>query len=499
LTQQSATQSDQPGSEGSFGGTPAPGRANQAAKYDPCLATQRLACLSRALFRRGALNIGVFRSAAVIIALSIVAGAFLGLDGNAQVIPQTVKFTALAGVMKNPGIGYQTFGRSASSDAQFPSSVLYTRFDWSRIEPAPGIYDFTSIDLALSRAQSAGQRLAFRVMGFKEGNYGPVGLKNAGYPGYAFTFHGYGNVWFPNLNQSIVQQDLAKLIAALGRRYGNNPSVDSIDIGYVGDWGEFHFWNTNPTPPMPSTATLIALQDHFLANVRVPLVISGTLYSKDVNAFNYAIQNKIGWRVDCWGDYSPGGDMYIAYPALLAGAPNAWKYGPIFLETCNTMAEWVASGYPWQQALQWAIDNHISAFNNQSATIPPVMYPAVRDMLTKIGYRFVLTQAQLPTSIAAGASFNLTLNWTNKGNAPMYFERHLLVKVGNKISDTGISMKGFLPGMRADVATVGTKGLVAGTYPVQIGLAAPGTQIPDIRLAIQGTAPWYTLGNITLH
>jgi len=295
-----------------------------------------------------------------------------------------------------------------------------------------------------------------------------------------------------------VQQDLANLISALEQRYANNPAIDSIDIGFVGDWGEFHFWNTVPTPPMPSTASLDTFQDYWLANAgSAPLIISGTLNNTDVNAFSYAIQNNMGWRVDCWGDYSPSGDQYVAYPALIAIAPGAWKFGPVLLETCGTMADWV-SNYPWQQALQWAIDNHASAFNNKSTTIPPVMYSAVRDMLTKIGYRFVLTQAQLPTSITAGASFNLALNWTNKGNAPMYFDRHLLVKVGSQISDTGISMKSFLPGMRTDVATVGTKGLVAGTYPVRIGLAPPGSQTPDITLAIQGTGPWYTLGNIII-
>ena len=80
----------------------------------------------------------------------------------------------------------------------------------------------------------------------------------------------------------------------------------------------------------------------------------------------------------------------------------------------------------------------------------------------------------------------------------MYFDRHLLVKVGSQISDTGISMKGFLPGTRTDVATIGTQGLAAGTYPVRIGLAAPGSQTPDITLAIQGMRLWYTLGNVII-
>ena len=78
----------------------------------------------------------------------------------------------------------------------------------------------------------------------------------------------------------------------------------------------------------------------------------------------------------------------------------------------------------------------------------------------------------------------------------MYFERHLLVKIGSLVTDTGISMKGFLPGTRTDTPTISVKGLAPGTYPVQIGLAAPGSFAPDITLAIAGAGPWYALGNL---
>jgi hypothetical protein len=39
---------------------------------------------------------------------------------------QTINFTERAGIIKNPGVGYQTFGRPAARNEQFPSSVLYT-------------------------------------------------------------------------------------------------------------------------------------------------------------------------------------------------------------------------------------------------------------------------------------------------------------------------------------------------------------------------------------
>jgi hypothetical protein len=437
-----------------------------------------------------------FFLASPIIAVGIL---FAAAPAYAQSTVQTITPTELTSVITNPGIGYQTFYASAASDTQLPSKTMYIRFDWSRIETSPGDYNFAPIDQALSQAKAAGQRLAFRIMGYEDGDYGPVGLKNAGYPGYSFTFDGYANVWFPDINQAVVQQDIKNMVAALGQRYGSDPAVDSIDIGFVGDWGEFHFWNTSPTPPYPSTASLNALTDDFVSYVKAPIVTGGDLHNNDANAFTYAIQKKVGWRVDCWGDYAAGWRNHMTndYPNIIAAAPNAWQYAPVILEPCGTMGSWVSSGYPWQQALQWAIDNYASEFSNKSAPIPSVMLSSVQDMLTKIGYRFVLTQAQLPSSVSSGASFSMTLNWTNKGNAPMYFDRDILIKVGTQVTDTGSNMKDFLPGTRVDTLTIPTQGLSAGTYPVQIGLAEPGSQTPDINLAIQGGGPWYTLGSIT--
>jgi uncharacterized protein DUF4832 len=412
---------------------------------------------------------------------------------------QTITPTPITGIIKNPGIGYQTFYKSAVSDTQLPSSTMYIRVNWSQVQSAPGVFNFAVIDHALSTAKSAGQRLAFRIMGYEKGNFGPAGLKNGGFPGFTFNFEGTSGVWFPDLTQNVVQKDLAALVSALGQKYDNNPAIDSVDIGFVGDWGEFHFSGTSPGPSYPSTSALNGLTDDFLANFKVPLVIGGDLRAEDDSAFNYAIQSNVGWRVDCWGNYASGWNhMQDAYPAILAEAPNAWQNAPVILEPCGVMSNWVAFNYPWQLALQWAIDNHASLFSNKSSPIPSVMLPYVQDMLAKIGYRFVLTQAQMPTSVAPGSSFTLSLSWSNVGNAPMYFERHLVVKIGSLVTDTAITMKGFLPGNRTDTPNISVVSLASGTYPVQIGLAAPGNLVPDITLAIPGAGPWYTLGNLVI-
>ena len=93
--------------------------------------------------------------------------------------------------------------------------------------------------------------------------------------------------------------------------------------------------------------------------------------------------------------------MRDLYPRIIADAPNAWKEAPIILETCGTMSFWVSSNYPWQQALQWAIDNHASQFNNKKDAVSAVMYSAVQHVITKLGYRFVLLARSFQSRWAA--------------------------------------------------------------------------------------------------
>jgi hypothetical protein len=398
------------------------------------------------------------------------------------------------GIIKNPGVGYETFYRSAAADRQLPSSTMYIRLNWSAIESAPGAFNFGPIDKALAQAQANGQRLAFRIMAYAEGNGGPVGLRRAGFPGFAFVFSGT-DTWVPNLDDSGVQQDLQELIAALGRRYGDNPAIDSVDLGLIGDWGEQHFWNTNPKPPYPSTATLRWLSDQFKANFRVPLVVNDGIWESDPDAFGYAIRSKIGWRVDCWGGQR---EMTFKYPRIVEDVPNAWQNAPVILEPCGVMADWVAHRFQWRESLQWAIDKHVSEISNKSSPIPAEMLAEVRNMLIRLGYRFALKQATFPVVMQAGTALPLQLVWENQGNAPMYFERHVLVGIGPGVVDTGVSMRGFSPGMRTDVAMIDTGNLRPGKYEIKVGLGPPESRAPDIALAIEGQGPWYPLGSVTL-
>jgi hypothetical protein len=65
--------------------------------------------------------------------------------------------------------------------------------------------------------------------------------------------------------------------------------------------------------------------------------------------------------------------------------------------------------------------------------------------------------------------------------------RALPKNTGYDLRSFGVHLRneGFLPGTRTDVATIATRGLAVGAHPVQIDLAAAGSQDPDITLKFE--------------
>ena len=71
-------------------------------------------------------------------------------------------------LLANPGIGWETFGRTRDKDRSLPdwipSTVRYERWGWGVLEPRPGEIDYAFLDKIMAESHAAGQKLAFRVM-----------------------------------------------------------------------------------------------------------------------------------------------------------------------------------------------------------------------------------------------------------------------------------------------------------------------------------------------
>ncbi|MCS7181669.1 MAG: DUF4832 domain-containing protein [Thermoanaerobaculum sp.] len=444
----------------------------------------------------------------------------------------------------NPGMGWQTFYRAADRDehrAQLPSTTLYARLTWHELEPEEGNFAFRAMEYWLGEARRSGQRLAWRLMvaGSEAAppytpllSYAPLWLKDQGAAGYIYYFDGNENdrqdadepdLWAPDLADPVARFYHDRLVAELARRYQSHPFMDSLDIGSVGLWGEWHFWRAvikqvvgrppsggtvGQWVPMPSEEEVrrSIVDTWVMAFPRLPKV----MLIGDAAGMRHATGwHRAGWRADCWGDMRWHMPHFYDHQLERTGASHAWRVGPVALEPCWTMEYWQQQGWDIRFILDWALSRHASYLQNKSAPIPPQWLPEVQQALRRIGYRLVLRELCHPAQ-SSGSSFTITMTWENVGVAPPYGDYLLRVRLTHGafrwVSPPLLSVKGWQPGPRTETVVVNWPAFSPpGDYELALGVFSPEAahthpNLRFVKLAIQtphDSEGWYVLSRVT--
>ncbi|MEJ7586769.1 MAG: DUF4832 domain-containing protein [Ferruginibacter sp.] len=419
---------------------------------------------------------------------------------NVVVKPMEIDSTLL-----NPGRGFtstgNTFNENIGSRLHPLCGVNQQRFFWDVLEPEEGKINYALVDSGIARSVRNGQLLNFRVMCQDVDMKVSKWALNAG-------------VKSPFYDNAIFIEKQINLIKALGERYDGNPGVCFVDIGTIGQWGEWHVDPDAKDPakivfPTDENARKI-IDAYFASFKKTPLV--SLIAFKQKYGFQYGTSKGAGWRADCWGDMDSLGwnHMKGVYPQALDGAKahDSWKNGPIALETCWTMDEWFKRGWDLDYILDKALEWHVTEVNNGTEAIPREWYPKIREFEKKLGYRFVLNDFSYPSQAKKGEAINCTMSWQNKGVAPLYNNYQLAIQLVSKSSAvkpfviaTNADLKKLFPG-KASLNTLVTipPEIIPGDYEVELGIVVPGTTKPAIQLAIAGktAAGWYRMGSITI-
>ncbi len=407
----------------------------------------------------------------------------------------------------NPGSRWSeadpsTLDQPAGAKHDFPeSSLAYYRWFWSQLEPAPGIYRWDIVDMALERARSHGQALDFRLMPYDQSHPLPEWYRNSGARRANRPDDRDGEVWSPDADDPTYLRRWGAFISAAGQRYNGHPDVDAVDISTVGYWGEG--WG----PYLPATSVQQELIDqYFTAFDRTRLLMN----FDEPRALAYGTARGAGWRLDCWGDLGGRGKsmmhMLDLYPqqVVRSGIQEVWRRSPVSLETCGTPLSWKQWGYTdrqlqyvFDQALRW----HATSINVKSTAIPEEWKGAFREFEKKLGYRLVLRRLEYPSTVSAGSMMTVHMWWFNAGVAPPYTEYRLAMRIDMAAMEVPVDVRKWLPGDAVfDGPLHVPYSLKPGKHQVAIALLSPETGQPAIRLAMEGRQPdgWYDLGSIEI-
>jgi hypothetical protein len=440
-------------------------------------------------------------------------------------------------ILANPGMGWETFHRTANDDknlpAWLPSTIHYARWGWNVLEPEQGRIDYGFLDGVLKETHEAGQKLAFRAMccsSYPRRPYHPEWLQDIGGKVVVTRYGDVPELEVPVLDDPPVLAAHLDFIKSLGARYDGHPDIDHVDLGSVGWWGEWHM-SQSTNAPMPTPETQKKIVDAYLAAFqKTPLVM--LIGGGDM--LKYAVEKGAGWRADCLGDM--GGfsktwcHMRMAYPQRLpqADAVDAWKTAPVAWETCWDMRKWVDEGWSLRFIFNYALALHGSVINNKSAPLPEGknIQPEVERFLRRLGYRLVLKELIHPKQAKPGELLKIAMKWQNTGSAPCYRPYRIAYRLSNDDGDTttivGLeTVDQWMPGeievftedffeQPADLPPGPTNevaetiplpdDLPSGTFTLSIAVVGEHNTEPIVQLGIKGRGKdgWYPLSTITI-
>jgi hypothetical protein len=438
-----------------------------------------------------------------VTALLCITALFTSCDtGSKNIVVHPVEIDS---GLVNPGRGFtstgNTFNENFGTKLHPLSGIYQQRLFWNKLEPEEGKINFALIDSSIAKSIRNGQLLNFRVMCQDVEMTVPKWALDAG-------------VASPFYDNPVFIEKQINLIKALGDRYDGNPGICFVDIGSVGQWGEWHIDPDAKDPKKivyPSYETIKKIIDAYFSSFKkTPLV--ALISFKEKYGFQYATSRGSGWRADCWGDMDSLGwnHMKGVYPQAIenAKAYDSWKNGPVALETCWTMKEWYQRGWDLDYILNKALEWHATGVNNGSEEIPKDWYPKVKEFEKKLGYRLVLDAFTYPATVKKGETVNCSLNWQNKGVAPMYKKYDLAIQLVSKTNaaktftiTTDADLKKLLPGNTEIKCSITIPGETeVGEYEVELGVVDPVTKKPAVKLAIAGKTKdgWYKMGTIAV-
>lgn len=404
-------------------------------------------------------------------------------------------------------IEYQPYNGSLENKDYPQTSIAYFRIYWRFLEPEKGKYNWTIIDKALYTAKQRKQTLMIRIA-----PYGDVaeihGREDV--PDWYRDMVGEQKEWRKthadqgNVGWAVDPEDsryiyyFGKLISELAKRYDGHPALESVDVSFVGMWGEHIGMEELSDEAMKALVNIYT--DNFK---QTPLIMQ----AKGEKMNKYALaQANVGWRLDCLGDMGNNwAHMMNQYPQDIInyGLKDAWKKAPVCFEVCWDMRKWLSEGWDIDYIIDQSLKWHISSLNNKSCPVPNEWTPQVTRWLKRMGYRFVLRNFTYPDKVVQNQVLTFKSWWENVGVAPCYKDFKLAFRIKSdrkeKVYITDADIRKWLPG---DNLYDGTLYIPAnfppGEYEISVAIVDNLNFKPAIQLAIEGKRNdgWYELGNV---
>ena len=391
-------------------------------------------------------------------------------------------------------------------EGYLPCTIAYCRWFWDLFQPEPDRFNWEPIDRSLETAHDRGQTLQVRLM--PHGSHGQPQLPKwyqDRYPTTVGAKKKRPHVAAVYDGSEYIEQ-WGNVIRAFGERYDGHPDLESVDMSYIGPWGE--------GAGDCSDEAIDHITDIYRdAHPKTPLIAMITSHKMTAG-----IRANAGWRCDCYGDlgiwHNPElrtqhqwNHMYDAYAQAVCecGARDAWRTAPVVFETCSVPMTWHDKGFDLDFILQQGLKYHGSVFMPKSTALPEAWMPRLRDFCNHLGYQFVLRQFQSDARVKPGAKLEYGCWIENVGVAPIYraytFALRLTQGQRTAVVPSPANILDWLPGDAYVHESIDIPdGFQPGPIEIHAGLVDPDTEQPKVRFAVEESDPdgWVPLHTVEI-
>ena len=370
------------------------------------------------------------------------------------------------------------------------TEVAYVRILWKDFEPQRKQYNYPLIADILEKARAAGQTLMLRLMphSTRASDDVPEWLKSM----IPCPERPHGKRVKDSPSDPLWLRLFGEAIEAIGAAFDRDPTLDVVDLSLTGAWGEGYRIDDYPKE------ALIALADVYaraFPNTRLIGQVAAPWLSEYL-----CTKHPCGWRGDGTGEPK---HMNVFYPSVAAATPDLWQKAPVSFESYWWLGEWARHGWEIDEIIEKTLSWHISTFNGKSFPIPDEWRGKIEYWLSKMGYHFVLSEAEYPSEGQAGDHLRLVLKILNRGVAPIYNAIPLRIRLrgegGEYLFVTDVDAREWLPGEHeAALEILLPDRIKAGTYDAAITLSGENT--PVVRWETQGEwdGAFLTIGSIDI-
>jgi hypothetical protein len=305
----------------------------------------------------------------------------------------------------------------------FPGlSTVYLRVPWSFVEVEEGKFNWELLDTPAQRWIEKGKRVAFRISAQESWmRYAtPEWVVKAGAKGYDIKRE-KGALWEPVYDDPIFLEKVEHFVAAMARRYDNNPHVAFVDVGHFGMWGEGHTVHTsNIEYPLEVKKRHIDIYLKYFRNTL--LCISDDFAGPETPGdffpvTDYALSKGVTIRDDSIMVQPPPKSWFHAEMAQ-----QFWPRLPVILEHEHYGHSKRREAWIRELLLKSVEDYHASYMSIH--WWPDVLYEENKEIIEKInlrmGYRLQLKEVTWPGEVKVGEPFMVKATWANGGVAPCY-------------------------------------------------------------------------------